>query len=440
MSKPIISIVGRPNVGKSTLFNAISDKKIAIVKDTPGITRDRLYADSSWNGISFTLIDTGGIELNTKDEIYSLMKEQTDIAIEIADVIIFVVDGKIGLTDNDYKIADILRKSQKKIVLAVNKIDNQSLINDSYEFYNLALGDIYPISASNKKGIGDLLDIVISDFSARNLEDKDDDKTRISIIGRPNAGKSSLINKLINDNRLLVSDIPGTTRDSVDTYIKYNNEEYIFTDTAGLRRKNKIKDELEKYCIVRTVAAVERSDIAILLIDASCGITEQDAKIAGIASERGKGIIIAVNKWDLIEKNNNSVKEFEKNIRATLSFLNYADIVFISALTGQRLNKLYEKIYIVKNSQNLRIKTGVLNEIIIEAIMLQPPPTDKGKRLKVLYASQVSVKPPTFVLFVNDKKLMHFSYKRYLENKIRETFGFIGTPIHFIIRQRKGDE
>lgn len=439
MSKPIISIVGRPNVGKSTLFNAISDKKIAIVKDTPGITRDRLYTDASWNGIDFTLIDTGGIELNTKDEMYQLMKEQTNIAIEIADVIIFVVDGKIGLTDNDYKIADILRKSQKKIVLAVNKIDNQNLINNQYEFYNLALGDVYPISASNKKGLGDLLDVVVSSFSVK-TEEVSDEKTRISIIGRPNAGKSSLINKLINDNRLLVSDIPGTTRDSVDTYIKYKNEEYIFTDTAGLRRKNKIKDELEKYCIVRTVAAVDRSDIAILLIDASAGITEQDAKIAGIASERGKGIIIAVNKWDLIEKNNNTVKEFEKDIRTTLSFLNYADIIFISALTGQRINRLYEKIYIVKNSQSLRIKTGVLNEIIMESIMLQPPPTDKGKRLKILYASQVSVKPPTFVLFVNDKKLMHFSYERYLENKIRETFGFIGTPIRFIIRQRNGEE
>ncbi len=438
--KPIVAVVGRPNVGKSTLFNALAGDMIAIVKDTPGITRDRIYADVSWLDRNFTLIDTGGIEPDSKDIILSQMREQAQIAIDTADVILFMVDVKQGLVDADMKVADMLRKAHKPVLLIVNKVDNfDKFLVDTYEFYNLGIGDPIPISSANRLGIGDMLEKVVEYFPDDSEDEEEDDRPRVAIIGKPNVGKSSLINKLIGENRLIVSDIAGTTRDAVDTAIKYNGNEYIFIDTAGLRRKNKIKEELEKYMIVRTVSAVERADVVVLLIDAAEGVTEQDAKIAGIAHERGKGFIIAVNKWDLIEKNDKTMNEFTKKVRSTLSFMPYAEILYISALTGQRTGKLFETIDMVRENHQLRVATGVLNEIMAEATAMQQPPSDKGKRLKLYYITQVSVKPPTFVIFVNDRELMHFSYTRYIENQIRETFGFKGTPLKFIIRERKED-
>ena len=436
--KPIVAVVGRPNVGKSTLFNALAGQKISIVKDTPGITRDRIYADINWLGRSFTLIDTGGIEPDSKDVILSQMREQAEIAINTADVIIFMVDVRQGLVDADAKVADMLRRSQKPVILAVNKVDNvNKYMADVYEFYNLGIGDPHPISAANQMGLGDMLDEVIAHFGEESQEEEEDDKIRVAIVGKPNVGKSSLINKMLGENRLIVSDVAGTTRDAVDTPITHNGKEYIFIDTAGLRRKNKIKEDLERYMIVRTVSAVERADIVVLLIDAVEGVTEQDAKIAGIAHERGKAVIIAVNKWDAIEKNNKTVKEYESKIREILSYMPYAEITYISALTGQRLNKLYDLIDMVAENHAMRVATGVLNEIMAEAVALQQPPSDKGRRLKLYYITQAAVKPPTFVIFVNDKNLMHFSYTRYIENKIREAFGFKGTPLKFIIRERK---
>ncbi len=439
--KPVVAVVGRPNVGKSTLFNALAGERLSIVKDTPGITRDRLYTDVEWLDKTFTLIDTGGIEPDSKDIILSQMREQAQIAIDTADVIMFMTDVKQGLVDADSKVADMLRRSGKPIVLVVNKVDSyEKMMPDVYEFYNLGLDDPYPISASEKQGLGDLLDKVISYFPEGSSELEEDDTPKIAIIGKPNVGKSSIINRLIGEKRLIVSDIAGTTRDAVDTRLKRNNKEYVFIDTAGLRRKSKIKEELEKYMIVRTVSAVERCDVAVLVIDASEGVTEQDAKIAGIAHERGKGMIIVVNKWDLIEKDNKTLNEFTKKIRDTLSFMPYAELLFVSAETGQRLPKLYEMIDVVIENHAMRIQTGVLNEIMAEAVALQQPPTDKGKRLKLYYITQASVKPPTFVIFVNDKELMHFSYTRYIENKIREAFGFQGTPLKFIIRERKEND
>ena len=436
--KPIVAVVGRPNVGKSTLFNALAGQKISIVKDTPGITRDRIYADINWLGRSFTLIDTGGIEPDSKDVILSQMREQAEIAINTADVIIFMVDVRQGLVDADAKVADMLRRSQKPVILAVNKVDNvNKYMADVYEFYKLGIGDPHPISAANQMGLGDMLDEVIAHFGEESQEEEEDDKIRVAIVGKPNVGKSSLINKMLGENRLIVSDVAGTTRDAVDTPITHNGKEYIFIDTAGLRRKNKIKEDLERYMIVRTVSAVERADIVVLLIDAVEGVTEQDAKIAGIAHERGKAVIIAVNKWDAIEKNNKTVKEYESKIREILSYMPYAEITYISALTGQRLNKLYDLIDMVAENHAMRVATGVLNEIMAEAVALQQPPSDKGRRLKLFYITQAAVKPPTFVIFVNDKNLMHFSYTRYIENKIREAFGFKGTPLKFIIRERK---
>lgn len=441
MSKPIVAIVGRPNVGKSTLFNAIAGDMISIVKDTPGVTRDRIYAECSWLDMNFTLIDTGGIEPDTKDIILSQMREQAQIAISTADVIIFMVDVRQGLVDADFRVADMLRKSQKPIVLVVNKVDSfQKYNNDTYEFYNLGIGDPIAVSAASRLGIGDMLDAVTSHFSAKHLEEEEDDRPRIAIIGKPNVGKSSIINKLTGQNRVIVSDVAGTTRDAVDTNVVYNGTEYVFIDTAGLRRKNKIKEELERYTIIRAVTAVERADVVILVIDATEGVTEQDAKIAGIAHERGKGIIIAVNKWDAVEKNDKTMNEFTKKIQNTLSFMPYAEMAFISAVTGQRLGKLFDMIDIVRQNQNLRISTGVLNEIMTEAVALKQPPSDKGKRLRLYYITQVAVKPPTFVIFVNDKELMHFSYIRYLENRIRESFGFKGTALKFIIRERSGKD
>ena len=397
MSRPVVAIVGRPNVGKSTLFNTLAGERISIVKDTPGVTRDRIYADVTWLNYNFTLIDTGGIEPDSGDVILSQMREQAEIAIATADVIMFITDVRQGLQDADAKVADMLRRSKKPVVLVVNKVDSfEKFMPDVYEFYNL-------------------------------------------VIGKPNVGKSSLINKLAQEDRVIVSDIAGTTRDAIDTDIKYNGKEYVFIDTAGLRRKNKIKEEIERYSIIRAVTAVERADVVIIVIDATEGVTEQDAKIAGIAHDRGKGIIIAVNKWDAIEKDNNTVKKHTEKIRQILSFMPYAEILFISAKSGQRLNKIFEMIDVVIENNSMRVATGVLNEIVTEAVAMQQPPTDKGKRLKIYYVTQVAVKPPTFVVFVNDKNLMHFSYTRYLENRIRDTFGFRGTALKFITRERKED-
>ena len=438
MSKPVVAIVGRPNVGKSTLFNALAGEMISIVKDTPGVTRDRIYADVTWLDKEFTMIDTGGIEPDSKDIILSQMREQAQIAIDTADVLIFITDVKQGLVDADSKVADMLRRSGKPVVLVVNKVDNfDKYMADVYEFYNLGIGDPVPISAASRLGLGDMLDIVAENFPEGSAQAEDDDRPRVAIVGKPNVGKSSIINKLLGENRVIVSDIAGTTRDAIDTEILHNGKEYIFIDTAGLRRKNKIKEELERYSIIRTVTAVERADVVLMVIDATEGVTEQDAKIAGIAHERGKGVIIVVNKWDAIEKNDRTMREYESDIRQVLSYMPYAEIMYVSAATGQRLNRLYDMIDMVIENQTLRIATGVLNEIMTEAVAMQQPPSDKGKRLKLYYITQVAVKPPTFVIFVNDKELMHFSYTRYLENKIREAFGFRGTSLKFFIRERK---
>ena len=440
MSKPVVAIVGRPNVGKSTLFNALAGEKISIVKDTPGVTRDRIYADVTWLDKTFTMIDTGGIEPDSSDIILSQMREQAQIAIDTADVIIFITDVHQGLVDSDAKVADMLRRSGKPVVLVVNKVDSiQKFMMDVYEFYNLGIGEPIPISAANRMGLGDMLDEVAKHFPEDADTEEDDEIPRIAIVGKPNVGKSSLVNKLLGEDRVIVSDIAGTTRDAVDTRVKWQGKDYIFIDTAGLRRKSKIKEELERYSIIRAVTAVERADVVVIVIDATEGVTEQDAKIAGIAHDRGKGIIIAVNKWDAIEKNDKSVKEHSDRIRQVLSFMPYAEILFISAQTGQRLNKLYEMIDVVMANNSMRLATGVLNEIVAEAVAMQQPPSDKGKRLKIFYITQVSVKPPTFVVFVNDKKLMHFSYTRYIENRIRDAFGFRGTALRFIIRERKGE-
>ena len=415
MSKPVVAIVGRPNVGKSTLFNVLAGERISIVQDTPGVTRDRIYAEVSWLDYNFTLIDTGGIEPDSGDIILSQMREQAQIAIDTADVIIFITDVRQGLVDADQKVADMLRRSKKPIILAVNKVDDfKKYMPDVYEFYNLGIGDPVPVSAASRLGIGDLLDEVAKHFTQEMLEEAEDDRPRIAIVGKPNVGKSSLINKLTGENRVIVSDIAGTTRDAIDTDIKYNGREYVFIDTAGLRRKNKIKEELERYSIIRAVTAVERADVVIIVIDATEGVTEQDAKIAGIAHERGKGIIIAVNKWDAIEKDDKTIYKHTEKIRQILSFMPYAEILFISAKSGQRLNKLFDMIDLVIENNSMRVATGVLNEIVAEAVAMQQPPSDKGKRLKIYYTTQVAVKPPTFVIFVNDKELMHFSYTRYL--------------------------
>ncbi|MCI9023361.1 MAG: ribosome biogenesis GTPase Der [Dorea sp.] len=438
MNKPVVAIVGRPNVGKSTLFNALAGEMISIVKDTPGVTRDRIYADVSWLDKEFTLVDTGGIEPESKDIILSQMREQAQIAIDTADVIIFLTDVRQGLVDADSKVAEMLRKSAKPVVLVVNKVDSfEKFMTDVYEFYNLGIGDPMPVSSASRLGIGDMLDEVVKYFPEGSGEEEDDDRPRVAIVGKPNVGKSSIINKLLGEQRVIVSDIAGTTRDAIDTDIVHNGKEYVFIDTAGLRRKSKIKEELERYSIIRAVSAVERADVVLMVIDAVEGVTEQDAKIVGIAHERGKGIIIVVNKWDAIEKNDKTMREYESEVRRVLSFMPYAQVMYVSALTGQRLAKLYDMIDMVIENQSLRVATGVLNEIMMEAVAMQQPPSDKGKRLKLYYITQVSVKPPTFVIFVNDKELMHFSYTRYLENKIREAFGFKGTSLKFFIRERK---
>ncbi|MBC5714598.1 ribosome biogenesis GTPase Der [Roseburia sp. BX1005] len=441
MSKPVVAVVGRPNVGKSTLFNVLAGERISIVKDTPGVTRDRIYADASWLDRTFTLIDTGGIEPDSKDIILSQMREQAEIAIETADVIVFITDVRQGLVDADAKVADMLRRSKKPVVLVVNKVDSfEKFMPDVYEFYNLGIGDPIPVSAASQLGIGDMLDEIIKHFPDDAGKDEEDERPRVAIIGKPNVGKSSLVNRLLGENRVIVSDIAGTTRDAVDTAIKYNGEEYVFIDTAGLRRKSKIKEDLERYSIIRAVTAVERADVVLIVIDATEGVTEQDAKIAGIAHDRGKGIIIVVNKWDAIEKDNKTIYKHTEKIRQILSFMPYAEIMFISAKTGQRTGRIFDMIRMVLENNSMRVATGVLNEIVTEAVAMQQPPSDKGKRLRIYYVTQVAVKPPTFVIFVNDKELMHFSYTRYLENRIREAFGFKGTSLKFIIRERKEDK
>ena len=438
MSKPIVAIIGRPNVGKSTLFNALAGQQISIVKDTPGVTRDRIYADVNWLNTQFTMIDTGGIEPSTNDLILKSMREQAEIAIETADVIIFLTDVRQGVVDADFQVANMIRRSGKPVVLVVNKVDNfKTMMADVYEFYNLGLGDPMPISGNSKLGLGDMLDEVIKHFKPGTAEEEEDERPHVAIVGKPNVGKSSLINKLTGENRVIVSNIAGTTRDAIDTVIKHNGKEYVFIDTAGLRRKSKIKEDIERYSIIRTVSAVERANVVVLMIDAKEGVTEQDAKIAGIAHERGKGMIIAVNKWDAIEKDDKTMNKFTKDVREKLAFMPYAEILFISAETGQRLPKLFDTIDAVIENHAMRIGTGVLNEILSEAVAMKQPPSDKGRRLRLYYITQVSVKPPTFVIFINDKELTHFSYTRYIENQIRETFGFRGTPLHFIYRERK---
>lgn len=437
MSKPIVAIVGRPNVGKSTLFNALAGIRISIVQETPGVTRDRIYVDVEWLDKRFTMIDTGGIEPESGDIILSQMREQAQIAIDTADVILFLTDVRQGLVDADSKVADMLRRSKKPVILAVNKVDNQKFDMDVYEFYNLGMGDPLPISASGKLGLGELLDRIVESFPEDAGEEEDHEIPHIAIIGKPNVGKSSIINKILGQERVIVSDIAGTTRDAVDTRVNWNGQDYVFIDTAGLRRKNKVKEELERYSVIRAVTAVERADVVLVMIDANEGVTEQDAKIAGIAHEKGKGVIILVNKWDLVEKDDKTIYRYTDKVRGVLSFMPYAKLLFVSAKTGQRIPRMFETIDAVIQNHALRVQTGVLNEILTEAMALHQPPSDKGKRLKIFYMTQVSVKPPTFVFFVNSKKLMHFSYTRYLENRIRDAFGFEGTPLRFIVRERK---
>jgi len=437
MPKPIVAIVGRPNVGKSTLFNRIVGERIAIVDDQAGITRDRLYADAEWLDRTFTLIDTGGLDPDSEDLLIKHVFRQAEAAIQHADVVLFLTDVKSGIMDADRQVADMLRKVAKPVVLAVNKVDNPTRDNNEiYEFYELGIGEPMPISAGQALGLGDMLDEVIRYFPVHSGEEEEDTRIKVAIVGKPNAGKSSLINKILGEERLIVSDIPGTTRDAVDTHFEHDGHEYLFIDTAGLRKKSRIKENIERYSLLRTLAAVERCDVCVLLIDAEEGITEQDTRIAGIAHERGRAAIIAVNKWDKIEKDDKTMKEFTKNLETELAYMPYAPKLFISALTGQRVHKLFELIYAVYQNHAQRISTGVLNDVVIEAVAMHSPPTDKGRPLRIYYATQVSVKPPTFVLFVNNNKLMHFSYQRYIENKIREAFGFSGTPVHFIVRNR----
>ncbi len=438
MKRAVVCIVGRPNVGKSTLFNKLVGKRIAITEDKPGVTRDRIYAEGEWLNNHFTVIDTGGLEPEKEDIIMSNIKKQAEIAIDTADVIIFVVDGLDGLTSTDREIGEILRRSNKDVVLACNKIDNPKTPDEIYEFYELGFGEPMIISSEQGLGLGDLLDEVVSYFPEEANTEAEEDLVRVSFIGKPNVGKSSLINNILGEERVIVTDIPGTTRDSVDTYFQYNDNRYVFVDTAGLRRKRSIYEKIERYSVVRTLAAIDRSDLCILVIDATEGVTEQDSKIVGYAHGNGKAIIIAVNKWDLIKKENMTYREFEKDIREKLGFVSYAPIVFISALTGQRVHKLLETMNIVNNNFNLRISTGVLNDIINQAVLMNQPPSDKGKRCRIYYGTQVSVRPPKFVIFVRNQELMHFSYERYLENQIRNHFGFTGTPIVFEFRE-KGD-
>ena len=436
MSKPTVAIIGRPNVGKSTFFNYIVGSRISIVEDTPGVTRDRIYAETNWRGRTFTVVDTAGIEPKSEDIIISQMREQAQIAIEIADVIVFLTDIKQGVTATDEEIAVMLRKSKKPVILVCNKADNMSRDkNDIYEFYNLGMGDVYPVSAANALGIGDVLDAIYEKLPEKS-NDEDDERIKVAVIGKPNVGKSSLINKILGENRTIVSSIAGTTRDAIDTEYENNHGKYVLIDTAGIRRKSKVTESIEKFSIMRTLLAIERADVCLMMIDATEGVTDQDAKIAGEAHEAGKGIIIVVNKWDEYEKETGTLEKYKKDIYARLSYLSYAPIIFISAKTGQRVEKLFDLINLVNEQNSMRVTTSALNQVINEAIALVQPPTDKGKRLKILYGTQVSTKPPTFVIFVNNKELFHFSYERYIVNQIRREFGLDGTPVRIIAREK----
>ena len=437
MSKPIVAIIGKPNVGKSTFFNYLAGSRISIVEDTPGVTRDRIYADTNWRGRNFTLIDTGGIEPDSDDIILSQMREQANLAIAMADVIIFLTDVKQGVTAADKEIALMLKKSNKPIVLVCNKADNFEKDKQGiYEFYNLGIGDPYPISATNALGIGDVLDAIYEHFPEKTDDEDDNDIIKVAVIGKPNVGKSSLINKILGEKRTIVSNIAGTTRDAIDTYFENENGKYVLIDTAGIRKKSKVNERIEKFSVMRSLLAVERADVCLMLIDANDGVTDQDAKIAGEAHEAGKGVIIVVNKWDEYEKTTGTLENYKKEIYSKLAYLSYAPIIFISAKTGQRINKLFEMINMVASQNAIRIPTATLNQIINEAVAVRQPPTDRGRRLKILYVTQASTKPPTFVIFVNVKKLFHFSYQRYLMNQIRNEFGLIGTPIRFIVREK----
>jgi len=441
LAKPVVAIVGRPNVGKSTFFNYVCGKRISIVEDTPGVTRDRIYADAEWRSKAFTLIDTGGIEPFSDDKILSQMRKQAQVAIDMADVIVFMVDAKEGMTATDSEVANMLRKSNKPVVLAVNKVDRVGETPpEVYEFYNLAMGEVFPISSVQGLGIGDLLDEIFRHFPEEPEEAEDDDSIKVAVVGKPNSGKSSLINRLCGEERVIVSDIPGTTRDAIDTAVEVGEDKYIFIDTAGIRRKSKITENIEKYSAIRSWRAIERADVCLIMIDAQDGVTEQDAKIAGYAHEQGKASIVVINKWDLIEKETGTLEEYRRQVLEKLSFMQYAPVIFISAKTGQRVNRLLELVKFVYGQATLRISTGMLNDVINEATALVQPPSDKGKRLKLFYATQSSVKPPTFVLFINDEELFHFSYERYIENQLRRNFGFEGTPIRFILRERERDK
>jgi GTP-binding protein len=436
MGRPIVTIVGRPNVGKSTLFNRIAGKRISITEDTPGVTRDRIYAECEWLDYYFTLIDTGGIELNTADTIFAQMRIQAEIAIDMADVVLFMVDGKEGVTAADTEVAQMLRKANKEIILVVNKMDRFVNEDNIYEFYNLGLGEPVPVSSSEALGIGDLLDEIISKFDETMNTDEEDESIKIAVIGKPNAGKSSVINRIIGEERVIVSNIPGTTRDAIDTKFESNGKKYTLIDTAGIRKKSKVSETVEKYSVLRAFTAVERADICILVIDADKGVTDQDIRIAGYSHDNNKGMVIVVNKWDLIEKDNSTFKEFTENIRQKLAYATYAPIMTVSALTGQRVNKILDVVDEVFGFRNLRISTGVLNDILTEAVLMNQPATVKGKRLKIYYGTQVAVNPPKFLIFVNDKEIVHFSYERYIENKIRESFEYKGTPIVIEFRNR----
>ena len=438
MAKPLVAIVGRPNVGKSMLFNKLVGQRLSIVEDTPGVTRDRLYAEAEWCGHTFDIVDTGGIEPGTDSEILTFMRRQAEIAIQNATVIVFLCDIKTGLTASDQEVANMLLRSRKPVVLAVNKADQVGPTNpDIYEFYNLGLGDPIPVSAVHGHGTGDLLDACVQHFPENGEEDEPDDVVKVAVIGKPNVGKSSLINRILGEERVIVSNVAGTTRDAVDSYFENETGKYLFIDTAGMRKKSKVDDRIEKFSVLRATMAIERANVCLILIDANEGVTEQDTKVAGLAHEAGKASILVVNKWDAIEKNDKTIYEYTRKLKETLSYMPYAEYIFVSALTGQRMEKLFELIDMVRENQTLRVATGVLNEIVTEAVAMQQPPSDKGKRLKIYYVTQVAVKPPTFVVFVNDKELMHFSYTRYIENQIRNAFGFRGTSLKFIIRERK---
>ncbi len=437
MSKPVVAIVGRPNVGKSTFFNYVARKRISIVDDTPGITRDRIYTEVEWRNRKFVLIDTGGIEPYAEDIIMQQMKRQAEMAIEMADVILFMVDGKYGITASDSEVAQMLRKTRKPVILAINKIDNVGeMPPEAYEFYNLGFGDLISISSVHGLGIGDLLDEIYNYFPQQVVKDYDEHLIKVAVVGKPNTGKSSLINNILGEERVIVSDIPGTTRDAIDSYVEKEDNKYIFIDTAGIRRRSRVNESIERYSVIRSWTAIERADVCLIMIDAVEGATEQDTKIAGYAHDEGKASVIVINKWDLVEKTTGTLEDYKKKVVAKFPFMTYAPIVFISALTGQRINSLFELINYVADQAALRISTGMLNDVLNEAVAITQPPSDKGKRLKVFYMTQVSVKPPTFVIFVNSKELMHYSYERYIENQLRKNFGFEGTPIRFIIRER----